>query len=67
MNPIAIGLAVEATRRHAMSALPHAAPVVPPPDRLPRHPSVLRLALATGLRHFADRLDRSGEPQRGMA
>ena len=54
MDPIIAVLAVEATRRDACSALPHA-PVRP--DRGGRRRGVLRRRSATVLHRLADRLD----------
>lgn len=45
-------LAIEATRRHALSARPHA-PVVPEPET---RPSTVRIATAAMLRRLADRV-----------
>jgi hypothetical protein len=60
MNPIAIQLAVEATRDHARSALPNA-PVLPDPPRAPATvaPPALtfRRGLAQGLRWAANRIE----------
>jgi hypothetical protein len=63
MDPIAINLGVEATRRLAMSAGPDAPqmPDRPPePDGGPRRgPGLVRRAAAHGLRRLADRLEPS--------
>jgi hypothetical protein len=50
MNPIAFVLAVDATRAHVNSAMPHA-PVVPEPHATP---SAVRLWAARTLRRAAD-------------
>lgn len=60
MYPVGFDLALDATRRHAQSALPDA-PVLP--DEVPR-PSAsvrLRLALASALRTLATRADGAAE------
>jgi hypothetical protein len=61
MDPIAINLGVEATRRLAMSARPDApqAPDRPPEtDRGPRRGAgLVRRSAASGLRRLADRLE----------
>jgi hypothetical protein len=59
MEPIGTTLAVEATRRHALSARPDA-PVVP--DYAPepgggRSPGLVRRTAASGLRRLANRLE----------
>jgi hypothetical protein len=60
MNPIAIHLAVQATRDYARSALPHA-PTVPDPPTLPATVAppavVLRRGMARGLRWAANRIE----------
>jgi hypothetical protein len=60
MNPIAIHLAVDATRDHARSALPDA-PVLPDPPRrqVPVAPPAVafRRGMARGLRWAANRIE----------
>lgn len=56
MNPLAIVLAVQANRGHALSALPDA-PVVPPEPPRPNRIEPIRRAAATRLHHLADLLE----------
>lgn len=56
MNPIAVQLAVQETRYHALSALPDAPTVPDPPHR--RTPATRpRRAVAGGLRWAANRIE----------
>ncbi|MCM2580487.1 hypothetical protein [Streptomyces meridianus] len=56
MNPLAGGIAVEAARREAHSALPHA----PVAERPPPRPGRSRRLLARAFRSLADRIEPPG-------